>query len=115
MGRLTIGRDVIKLDDRVLAHLEAVIVTKLRRQEPFVFTWPIDVSLGSGRVAKWVSASTSWDIRFDNRQSEPLNQAWLKQLMSTANSPGGLKLVPEPSQDQIPSTADSELSMSVEQ
>jgi len=29
VARLTLGNDVVKLDDRTLAHVEAVIVTKL--------------------------------------------------------------------------------------
>lgn len=99
MARLTLGNDVVKLDDRTLAHVEAVIVTKLRRHEPFVFTWEIDASLGSGRVSRWISPSTNWDARFDERSPMSLNAAWLQRLMKTANSPGGLRLLSEPSAD----------------
>lgn len=96
MGRLAFGNEVVALDDRVLAHLEIVMVTKLRRHEPFILTWTVDPSLGSGRVSRWVGLSTSWDIRFESRPAGPINQAWIEDLMSTANSPGGLRIVPEP-------------------
>jgi hypothetical protein len=101
MGRLAFGNESVKLDDRTLAHVEAVIVTKLRRHEPFLITWAIDPSLGSGRVSKWVHTALSWDIRFDNRRPQRLNQVWLGQLMATANSPTGLRLLPEPVDDRV--------------
>lgn len=94
------GRESIKLDDNVLAHLETVIITKLRRGEPFVFTWVIDPSLGSGRMSRWVHPQSDIDFRFEGRQSSSLNPAWVESLMSTANSPGGLRLVPEPASDR---------------
>ncbi|MEV5040612.1 hypothetical protein [Microbacterium sp. LMI1x-1-1.1] len=96
MGRLTIGSASVKLDDRLIAHLELVIVTKLRRHEPFVFTWSKDVSVGGGRESQWVQPSSKIDIRFDKRAKIPINPAWVEALMATANSPSGLYVVPEP-------------------
>jgi len=75
------------------------MVTKLRRREPFILTWTVDPSLGSGRVSRWVGVSTSWDIRYHSRAIGPLNPEWIDALMSTANSPSGLRIVPEPGQD----------------
>lgn len=96
MGRLTIGTDAITFDDHTLAHLDAVIATKLRRQEPFSFTWVIDASFGSGRVSRWISPATNWSVRYDDRYPAALNPAWLQQLMKAANSPEGLRVIPEP-------------------
>jgi hypothetical protein len=100
MGRLAFGSETVTLDDRLLAHLEVVMVTKLRRREPFILTWTVDPSLGSGRVSRWVGVSTSWDIRYQSRSSGPLNPAWIERLMATANSPGGLRIVPEPDEEE---------------
>lgn len=86
----------MKLDDRLIAHLELVFVTKLRRHEPFIFTWTKDVSVGGGRESKWVQPSGDIDIRFDSRARIPINPAWVEALMATANSPSGLYIVPEP-------------------
>ncbi|OAH50284.1 hypothetical protein [Microbacterium oleivorans] len=96
MGRITIGKASVKLDDRSIAHLELVIVAKLRRRESFVFTWRHDVSLGGGRESKWVSPESDIDFRFDSRARTMINPAWVEALMSSANSPAGLWIVPEP-------------------
>ena len=41
MGKLVYGASVteIDIDDRTLAHLEIVIIAKLRRDEKFVLSW----------------------------------------------------------------------------
>lgn len=80
----------------MIAHLELVIVAKLRRGEPFVFTWSHDVSLGGGRESKWVHSAADIDFRFDTRARTTINPAWVEALMSSANSPTGLRIVPEP-------------------
>ncbi|MEI2270160.1 hypothetical protein OHB93_12640 [Microbacterium sp. No. 7] len=100
MGRLAFGSETVTFDDRLLGHLEVVMVAKLRRREPFILTWTVDPSLGSGRVSRWVGVSTGWDIRYHSRAIGPINPAWIDALMSTANSPGGLRVVPEPDQDE---------------
>lgn len=96
MGRITIDSVTVKLDDRLTAHLELVIVSKLRRHESFVFTWLKDVTDGSGRESKWVHPGGHIDFRFDDRARIPINPAWVEALMSSANSPAGLHVVPEP-------------------
>ena len=80
------------------------MVTKLRRREPFILTWTVEPSLGSGRVSRWVGVSTSWDIRYHSRAIGALNPAWIEALMSTANSPGGLRITPEPDLDDHAAT-----------
>lgn len=96
MGRITIDSVTVKLDDRLTAHLELVIVSKLRRRESFVFSWAKDVTVGSGRESKWVHAGSHVDFRFDDRARIPINPAWVEALMSAANSPSGLQILPEP-------------------
>lgn len=52
-------------EDRTLAHVEAAIETKLRRGEPFMFTWNIDTAEGSGRTSVWVIRwvfGSEWDF-----------------------------------------------------
>src|SRR6478735_5944723 len=77
MGRLAFGSETVTFDDRLLGHLEVVMVAKLRRREPFILTWTVDPSLGSGRVSRWVGVSTSWDIRYHSRAIGPINPAWI--------------------------------------
>lgn len=66
MGRFTYDSSVsADFDDRELAHLQAVIVAKIRRGERFTFTWKIDISLGGGRTSVYLYPESSW--RLDTR------------------------------------------------
>ena len=86
----------VDIEDRALAHLQMVIGTKLRRGEAFHFTWREDASLGDGRTSVWMHASIPVVYRFSGSRRPQLNTEWLEALTYTANSPGGLHLVPEP-------------------
>lgn len=51
MGKFTYETTTkVDFDDRILAHLQLVITTKLRRSEAFTFTWKDDASIGDGRT-----------------------------------------------------------------
>lgn len=86
----------VDFDDRVLAHLHAVIGTKLRRGESFYFTWKDDVSIGDGRTSIWLHPRSTIVYKFYGSRRPALNRAWVDALMTTANSGSGLYVVPEP-------------------
>ena len=86
----------IEFDDRVLAHLQVVMGTKLRRSEPFFFTWRDELGSGGGRTSVWVHPHAHLVFKFHGSRSPHLNRAWLDALMFSANSPSGLYVVPEP-------------------
>jgi hypothetical protein len=98
MGALIYGASLaqIEIDDRTLAHLEMVIIAKLRRDEKFVFTWNHGVAGGGGRSSIWIHSAIPLCFQFLGGKEPSINPAWLKELMTTANSPGGLHLVAEP-------------------
>lgn len=97
MGRFSYDGNIkVEFDDRTLAHLQAVIVNKLRRSEPFQFTWRDETSMGGGRTSIWINAQSSLTYKFVGARQVPLNPAWLEALAYTANSPAGLHIVPEP-------------------
>jgi hypothetical protein len=97
MGKLTYEGTVrADFDDRTLAHLQLVIGTKLRRGEPFHFTWREDVSIGGGRTTIWIHPHCSLVYKYYGSRRPQLNAAWIDALAYTANSPAGLHLVPEP-------------------
>jgi hypothetical protein len=103
MGRFFYGREGrLDVDDRVLGHLQVVIANKLRRGEPFHFTWREDISTGGGRTTVWVHPRSHLVFTFAGGRTPRLNRAWLDALMLTANSPAGLHLVPEPEEDASP-------------
>lgn len=90
------GQIRVDFEDRVLAHLQVVITTKLRRGESFTFMWKDDNSIGDGRTMVWLHQSCSLVYKFYGSRTPALNRAWLENLTRVANSPSGLYLVPEP-------------------
>lgn len=104
MGKFSYNTQVsATFDDRLLAHLQIVIGTKLRRAEPFFFTWKDDVSLGSGRTSLWIHPGASLTFKFSGNRQPQINRAWLEVLTSAANSPTGLYIISEPQQAERPS------------
>lgn len=94
MGHILYGSTptVIELDDRVLAHIELVTLAKLRRNESFAFI--LDTSDG-GRSTYWLNSSSPLEFRFERGRHE-INREWLDLIIDTANSTGGMRVVPEP-------------------
>ena len=93
MGSLHYSTNQVFLfQDRTLAHLRSVILSKLVLHESFAFTWNDE---GVQRSI-WMHANLPLQFQFDSVESQDLNRGWLEALSATANSPGGLKLVPEP-------------------
>ncbi|KHK98746.1 ATP-dependent DNA ligase [Microbacterium mangrovi] len=98
MGKLTYDKTVkADFEDRALTHLQIVMVNKLRRGEPFMFSWKDDASLGNGRTTIWVHPSVSLVFKFYGSRRPDVNPAWIEALAQTANAQFGLYLVPEPS------------------
>ena len=94
MGRLLYGSPPVafELDDRTLAHVEIVVIAKLRRNESFGFSLP---GKGDARTSIWVSPAS--DVQFEYlKGSQEINRAWLESLIESANSPQGLRIVAEP-------------------
>ena len=100
------GTVKVDFDDRTLAHLQLVIGTKLRRGEPFHFTWKDDTSIGNGRTTVWVHPRSSLVYKYYGSRKPRLNMAWIDALVYTANSPAGLYLVPEPAESTVSETND---------
>lgn len=93
MGTLHYGdTEHVVFDDRTLTHLRTVILSKLSIGESMVFTWSTEGSQHS----LWLHPAVSLRFDFDSAVTPELNMAWLEQLRSLANSPGGLRLVSEP-------------------
>ncbi|WP_210508920.1 ATP-dependent DNA ligase [Naasia sp. SYSU D00057] len=97
MGKLIYGTDAgIDIEDRVLAHLQVVILSKMRRSESFAFSWEYGREAGSGRTTIWVHPSMNLRFRYNGSRAPELNRAWLEELSVLANSANGLRLIPEP-------------------
>lgn len=90
------NRLAIPLDDRALAHLKIVVLTKLRRNESFAFSWENPPSNGSGRHTVWIHPAVSLHFEFLGSRQPEINRAWLEQLAELANRSLGVHITPEP-------------------
>ncbi|MDR5699228.1 DUF7882 family protein [Agromyces aerolatus] len=93
MGELRYGAGrVVEVDDRLLAHLEPVIMNKLARGEPF----PLTLEDGDGSETFWITERAHVEIVYAEPASPALNQRWIHELAAVAESPAGLWATPEP-------------------
>lgn len=106
MGYMIYGvAPAIQVDDWGLAHLQAVIITKIRRNESFSFSWDDEPDVGGDQSSAqpsqhgsvWISKSSSLYFNYDGPRTRPLNREWLEELSQAASSTAGLRLLPEPS------------------
>lgn len=98
MGKLIYGsgQSEIDIEDRTLAHLKVVMITKLRRDESFALNWGNEANSGSGRSTIWVHPAMALEFMFHGGRKPALNRDWIDVLMQAANSAGGLQMIPEP-------------------
>lgn len=84
----------IPFDDRVLAHVQLVITTKLRRGESFTLQWHDEED--GGRNAIWIDRSVPLYFRYAGSKMPTINREWLEELVMSASSAQGLLLTAEP-------------------
>jgi hypothetical protein len=98
MGKLIYGSagTAIEIEDRALAHIKVAILAKLRRDEKFAMSWQHGPEGGGGRSTIWLHPSIPLQFVFNGSRQPSLNRAWIDELLVTANSAGGLQLLPEP-------------------
>lgn len=90
MGHLHYGGlGKFEFDDRALTHLRTVILGKVNLQESFAFTW-IDEER---QHSVWINPAVPMHFEFDEQETPEIDQQWLEQLLTLANSPSGLRYV----------------------
>jgi hypothetical protein len=92
------GQTSIEIEDRDLAHLKIVMISKLRRNEAFSFSWhrKNGVPTDDRRITVWVNTTIELQFHFAEDAPPLINRRWLEALAISANTAGGLWLVPEP-------------------
>jgi hypothetical protein len=80
----------IEMPDRMLAHVKAVIATKLRRGESFMLTWKHPADAGASSI--WLQPAIPLRFVFDDADFGALEREYLQTLARAANSSGGLVL-----------------------
>lgn len=93
MGRLIYGAQEIDVPDRALAHLQVVMVDRLRRGETFSLSLDHGVE---GRRVLWFGSSTEFAFVYSGNRKPRLNRTWLELLSQSAYTTSGLRLMPEP-------------------
>jgi hypothetical protein len=98
MGKFIYGTPSIAVDfdDRVLAHLKVVILSKIRRGESLLLSWEYAAASGSGHSSVWINPSIPLQFDFAGSREPRLNRAWVEELVRLSNTPGGLRVIPEP-------------------
>jgi len=95
VGTLQYDGILIEFDDRLLAHLQIVIVQKIRRGESFLMSWRDSSETGSGRSAIWIHPTQNLYFKFYGSRPSAINLEWVEELMNSANSPRGLLVMAE--------------------
>jgi hypothetical protein len=100
VGRLAYGYGnlEVEIEDRVLAHLQIVVVAKLRRNEGFMLTWTDEPAVGDGRSSIWLHQSIPLYFKYDSSAQPHINREWLEALTISASSAAGLRIVEEPAE-----------------
>lgn len=105
VGALIYGvAPAIEMDDRVLRHVQVVMIQKLRRNEAFAFNWDQEPGVGSDISSEggahgtiWISHASQLYFRYDGpRNSHQINPAWIDLLMRATYRADGLSAIPEP-------------------
>lgn len=95
MGTLVYDGTAIAFDDRLLAHLQIVIVQKLSRGETFLMSWKDSPSVGDGRSAIWLTPTIPLQFKFLGGKVPTIDRDWLQLLGKSAESSTGLLVTDE--------------------
>ncbi|MBX9719024.1 MAG: hypothetical protein K2X36_09325 [Microbacteriaceae bacterium] len=95
MGLLRYHNEEFGFDDRMLAHVQIVISTKLRRGENFFLTWTLPASSGSGRHALWIDNGVPLHITYSGSRPPQINREWIEALI-LSSATGAVNLVDDP-------------------
>ncbi|NQX11519.1 ATP-dependent DNA ligase [Microbacteriaceae bacterium VKM Ac-2855] len=98
MGKILYGTPPTEhdIDDRVLAHVQVIVMNKFRRNESFPFNLEVSHLNGSGRHALWMHPTIPVQFSFYGSRAPAINTAWVQAMMDEANSGRGLRILPEP-------------------
>lgn len=102
MGTLFYGdaRTPIAIEDRALAHIKIVVLSKLRRGEGFGFSWD-EKGTNKGRSTVWLNSSSTLQFEFTGARETTIDNSWVDALTVAAESSLGLTLVDQPSSPDL--------------
>lgn len=90
MGTMVHGSIAVDFEDRLLAHLQIVIVQRFRRNEPLVMSWLDSLAIGDGRSSLWMTPTLPVYFKFAGSKVPTIDPQWLNRLSESAASSTGL-------------------------
>jgi hypothetical protein len=90
MGSMAHGNVSVDFEDRLLSHLQIVIVQRFRRNESLVVSWMDAVSVGDGRSSLWMTPTQPVYFKFAGSRVPEIDEEWLQRLSESAASSSGL-------------------------
>src|SRR6187549_3650446 len=90
MGTMVHGSVSVDFEDRLLSHLQIVIVQRFRRNESLVISWLDSLAVGDGRSSMWMTPSQPVYFKFAGSRVPEIDRKWLQQLSESAESSPGL-------------------------
>lgn len=95
MGKLTYGaiqREIV-IDDKLLAHIEVVVLSRLRRNNAFALRWTENVEGGDDvRRTIWVHPNSDLYFEYETPEHGELDREVLDKLAKSADSNAGINL-----------------------
>ena len=94
MGKLIYGavQREIEIDDGLLAHLEVVVLSRLRRNNAFALRWAERADSGDTRRTVWVHQAADLYFEYDTPDAPQLDRELLDRLAKAADSNAGINL-----------------------
>ena len=90
MGALRYDGTEVEFEDRVLAHLQVVIVQRFLQKRSCLMSWREGVHSGHGRSSIWLAPDIPLGFRYQTSDTPPMDEEWLLSLGKSAESPTGL-------------------------
>ena len=86
------GRLPIRIDDRILAHVKAVITAKMRRGEGFLLSWTDSAEVGRGRSSVCGHPGCDLHYKFDGGTPPKLDPTLLEEMNIESIQARGIEL-----------------------
>lgn len=90
MGSLMYDGTSVQFDDRLLTHLQIVIVQKFSKAESFLMPWKDSASVGDGRGSFWLTPTAPLYFKFLGSRVPGVSREWLLALGKSADSTTGM-------------------------
>ena len=98
MGTISYDGIAIEFEDRLLQHLQVVIMQQFRRRESFAMSWKDAIEIGDGRSSIWLHPECTIYFKFVGSRVPAISSEWLATLTQSARSSAGLVVTAEDGQ-----------------